>query len=156
MGIFTELSILYSKYRPGKRRRIVISITVSHVRLISDGTPQAFRLENQHPKGRCHAHHLGMHTQTLSRSSKRLKRLISGPSWFSYTSNTTSLCVFLSPTLSIHTYDWLFQDNAALAMIERSADAWEHNQFKDVVVRAANVEMWVIADLTILLAKTIF
>ncbi len=26
-------------------------------------------------------------------------------------------------------------------MIERSADAWEHNQFKDVIVRAANVEM---------------
>jgi hypothetical protein len=33
------------------------------------------------------------------------------------------------------------QDNAALAMIERSADAWEHNQFKEVIVRAANVEM---------------
>jgi len=28
-------------------------------------------------------------------------------------------------------------------MIERSADAWEHNQFKDVIVRVANVEMWV-------------
>jgi len=28
-------------------------------------------------------------------------------------------------------------------MIERSADAWEHNQFKDVIVRAANVEMLV-------------
>jgi clathrin heavy chain len=28
-------------------------------------------------------------------------------------------------------------------MIERSADAWEHNQFKDVVVRVANIEMWV-------------
>ena len=35
------------------------------------------------------------------------------------------------------------QDNAALAMMERSADAWEHNQFKDVVVRVANVEMYV-------------
>lgn len=33
-------------------------------------------------------------------------------------------------------------DNAALAMIERSADAWEHNQFKDVVVRVANVEIY--------------
>lgn len=33
------------------------------------------------------------------------------------------------------------QDNAALAMIERSADAWEHNQFKDVIVRVANIEM---------------
>jgi clathrin heavy chain len=56
----------------------------------------------------------------------------------------------------IHKYLWLFQDNTALAMIERSADAWEHNQFKEVVVRAANVEVWVIADLTIFLAKTIF
>lgn len=27
-------------------------------------------------------------------------------------------------------------------MIERSADAWEHNQFKDVIVRVANVEMY--------------
>ena len=35
------------------------------------------------------------------------------------------------------------EDNAALAMIERSSDAWEHNQFKDVIVRAANVEMQV-------------
>jgi len=30
-------------------------------------------------------------------------------------------------------------------MIERSADAWEHNQFKDVIVRAANVEMLVLS-----------
>ncbi|KAF7798005.1 hypothetical protein EIP86_009215 [Pleurotus ostreatoroseus] len=33
-------------------------------------------------------------------------------------------------------------DNAALAMIERSADAWEHNQFKDVIVRVANIEIY--------------
>ncbi|KAG8994614.1 hypothetical protein FRB94_012647 [Tulasnella sp. JGI-2019a] len=33
-------------------------------------------------------------------------------------------------------------DNAALAMMERSADAWEHNQFKDVIVKAANVEIY--------------
>ena len=37
-------------------------------------------------------------------------------------------------------------DNAALAMIERSADAWEHNQFKDVIVRVANIEMCVDAS----------
>ena len=36
------------------------------------------------------------------------------------------------------------KDNAALAMIERSADAWEHTQFKDVIVRAANVEMYIL------------
>lgn len=28
-------------------------------------------------------------------------------------------------------------------MIERSSDAWEHSQFKDVIVRVANVEMYV-------------
>ena len=28
-------------------------------------------------------------------------------------------------------------------MIERSADAWDHNQFKEVIVRVANVEMYV-------------
>nr|GAT55070.1 predicted protein [Mycena chlorophos] len=27
-------------------------------------------------------------------------------------------------------------------MIERSADAWEHNQFKDVIVRVANIEIY--------------
>jgi clathrin heavy chain len=44
----------------------------------------------------------------------------------------------------------MLQDNAALAMIERSADAWEHNQFKDVIVRAANVEMYVLPRFTLL------
>ena len=28
-------------------------------------------------------------------------------------------------------------------MIERSVDAWDHNQFKEVIVRVANVEMYV-------------
>jgi clathrin heavy chain len=27
-------------------------------------------------------------------------------------------------------------------MMERAADAWEHNQFKDVVVKVANVEIY--------------
>ncbi|KAJ7702492.1 armadillo-type protein [Mycena olivaceomarginata] len=33
-------------------------------------------------------------------------------------------------------------DNAAVAMIEWSADAWEHNQFKNVVVWVANIESY--------------
>ncbi|SGZ23972.1 BQ5605_C023g09673 [Microbotryum silenes-dioicae] len=33
-------------------------------------------------------------------------------------------------------------DNAALAMMERSADAWDHNQFKEVVVKVANIEIY--------------
>lgn len=35
-----------------------------------------------------------------------------------------------------------FKDNAALAIMERAADAWEHNQFKDVIVKVANLEMY--------------
>jgi len=52
---------------------------------------------------------------------------------------------FVSPVLSMRCgslSDNPLQDNAALAMIERSSDAWEHNQFKDVIVRVANVEMY--------------
>lgn len=33
-------------------------------------------------------------------------------------------------------------DNAALAMMERAADAWEHHSFKDVVVKVANLEIY--------------
>lgn len=33
-------------------------------------------------------------------------------------------------------------DNAALAMMERSPDAWEHNQFKEIVVKVANIEIY--------------
>lgn len=48
-------------------------------------------------------------------------------------------------------------DNAALAMMERSADAWEHNQFKEVVVKVANIEIYykvrcAVVTLAILLA----
>lgn len=56
--------------------------------------------------------------------------------------NMTNLCVHPFKSALVFTDDSL-QDNAALAMIERSADAWDHNQFKDVIVRVANVEMWV-------------
>jgi hypothetical protein len=41
-------------------------------------------------------------------------------------------------------------------MIERSADAWEHNQFKDVIVRAANVEMYDFCQYFIPLSFIIF
>ena len=33
-------------------------------------------------------------------------------------------------------------DNAALAMMERASDAWEHNQFKEVIVKVANIEIY--------------
>jgi hypothetical protein len=52
---------------------------------------------------------------------------------------------YIFATISKRSQHFLLQDNAALAMIERYADAWEHNQFKDVIVRAANVEMLVLS-----------
>lgn len=33
-------------------------------------------------------------------------------------------------------------DSAALAMMEHSADAWEHNSFKDIVVKVTNLEIY--------------
>lgn len=33
-------------------------------------------------------------------------------------------------------------DNACLAMMERSADAWEHQSFKDIITKASNVEIY--------------
>jgi clathrin heavy chain len=47
---------------------------------------------------------------------------------------------FMSDHLNVHLMN-IYYDNAALAMIEHSTNAWEHNQFKDVIVRAANIEM---------------
>ena len=41
--------------------------------------------------------------------------------------------------LYCHYDEW---DNAALAMMERAAAAWEHNSFKDIVVKVANLEIY--------------
>ena len=41
--------------------------------------------------------------------------------------------------LYCHDDEW---DNAALAMIERAADAWEHHSFKDIVAKVANLEIY--------------
>ncbi|KAK3077093.1 hypothetical protein LTS18_011230, partial [Coniosporium uncinatum] len=38
-----------------------------------------------------------------------------------------------------HYDEW---DNAALAMMERAADAWDHQTFKDTVVKVANLEIY--------------
>ncbi|KAL7280839.1 hypothetical protein ACG7TL_005783 [Trametes sanguinea] len=91
MGIFTELAILYSKYKPEK--------LMEHLKLFV---------------GRIN----------IPKVIKAAERAHLWPE-----------LVFLYIK-----YDEF--DNAALAMIERSADAWEHNQFKDVVVRVANVEIY--------------
>lgn len=41
--------------------------------------------------------------------------------------------------LYCHYDEW---DNAALAMMERAADAWEHHSFKDIIVKVANLEIF--------------
>ncbi|ETI26937.1 hypothetical protein G647_10036 [Cladophialophora carrionii CBS 160.54] len=41
--------------------------------------------------------------------------------------------------LYCHYDEW---DNAALAMMERAADAWEHHSFKEVIVKTANLEIY--------------
>ena len=41
--------------------------------------------------------------------------------------------------LYCHYDEW---DNAALAMMERAADAWDHASFKDVVIKVANLEIY--------------
>jgi clathrin heavy chain len=33
-------------------------------------------------------------------------------------------------------------DNAAIAMMERASDAWEHQSFKDIIVKVANLEIY--------------
>ncbi|TFK26167.1 clathrin heavy chain 1 [Coprinopsis marcescibilis] len=91
MGIFTELAILLSKYKPAK--------LMEHLKL--------FVARINIPK--------------VIRATEK--------------SHLWPELVFLYIK-----YDEF--DNAALAMIERSADAWEHNQFKDVIVRAANIEIY--------------
>ncbi|KAG8220859.1 hypothetical protein J3R82DRAFT_2354 [Butyriboletus roseoflavus] len=91
MGIFTELSILYSKYRPGKLMEH-LKLFVSRINI-----PKVIRATEK-------AH--------------------------------------LWPELVFLYIKYDEFDNASLAMIERSSDAWEHNQFKDVIVRVANVEIY--------------
>jgi len=41
--------------------------------------------------------------------------------------------------LYCHYDEW---DNAALTMMEKAADAWEHQSFKDIIVKVANLEIY--------------
>ncbi|OCH91028.1 clathrin heavy chain [Obba rivulosa] len=91
MGIFTELAILYGKYKPEKlMEHLKLFVTRINIPKVIKATEKA---------------HL----------------------W---------------PELVFLYIKYDEFDNAALAMIERSADAWEHNQFKDVIVRVANIEIY--------------
>ena len=96
MGIFTELAILYSRYKPEKLMEH-LKLFVSRINI-----PKVIKAAEK-------AH--------------------------------------LWPELVFLYIKYDEFDNAALAMIERSADAWEHNQFKDVIVRVANIEMCVDSSL---------
>ncbi|KAG7563044.1 hypothetical protein FFLO_01476 [Filobasidium floriforme] len=91
MGMFTELSVLYAKYRPEK--------LMEHLKLFYGriNIPKVIKAAEQ-------AH--------------------------------------LWPELVFLYVKYDEYDNAALAMMERAADAWEHNQFKEVVVKVANVEIY--------------
>lgn len=91
MGMFTELAILYTKYKPEK--------VMEHIKLFWG------RIQMPKTIRACEAAHL----------------------W--------PELVFLY----IH-YDEF--DNAALTIMERSADAWDHNEFKTVMVKVANLEIY--------------
>lgn len=91
MGMFTELSILYAKYKPSR--------LMEHLKLFWSriNIPKVIKATEQ--------------------------------------AHLWPELVFLY----VH-YDEF--DNAVLAMMERSADAWDHSQFKDIIVKVANVELY--------------
>ncbi|GAA5893039.1 clathrin heavy chain [Sporobolomyces salmoneus] len=91
MGMFTEISILYAKYKPEQ--------LMEHLKLFWSriNIPKVLRAAEQ--------------------------------------AHLWSELVFLY----VH-YDEF--DNAALAMMERAADAWDHNQFKDIIIKVANIEIY--------------
>ena len=91
MGMFTELAILYSKYKSDK--------LMEHLRLFHSriNMPKAIRA--------CEVAHLW-------------QQLV-----FLYTH-----------------YDEY--DNAALTIMEHSADAWDHGPFKDIILKVSNLEIY--------------
>ncbi|ORY82573.1 putative clathrin heavy chain [Protomyces lactucae-debilis] len=91
MGMFTELAILYTKYKPEK--------VMEHLKLFWG------RIQMPKTIRACEQAHL----------------------W--------PELVFLY----VH-YDEF--DNAALTIMERSADAWEHARFKEIMVKVANLEIY--------------
>jgi len=91
MGMFTELSILYAKYRP--------QALMEHLKL--------FWSRINIPK-------------VISATEK---------------AHLWAELVFLYVK-----YDEF--DNAALQMMDHSADAWDHNQFKEIVVKVTNIEIY--------------
>jgi len=91
MGMFTELAILYSKYR--------MDDLMNHLKLYSNriNTPKVIRA--------CEQNHL----------------------W--------------PELVYLYTHDDEY-DNAANAIMDHSAEAFEHNSFKDVIVKVTNLELY--------------
>lgn len=142
MGMFTELSVLYAKVRlallvflPPKA---VADLTFPFLPLLavqaraSHGAPQALLVAHQCVSARLTslcgpATDLAAISPLPADIPKVLRAAEQAHLW--------SELVFLY----VH-YDEF--DNAALAMMERSAAAWEHNQFKEVIVKVANIEIY--------------
>ena len=91
MGMFTELAILYSKYRPERLME-----------------------------------HLKLFWQRIN-----IPKVI----------RATEAAHLWSELVFLYTHYDEF-DNAALTVMAHSADAWEHAQFKDVIVKVANLEIY--------------
>jgi clathrin heavy chain len=127
MGIFTEPSILLSKYKPAKCKVIVFIQKCQALTTVAV------------------MEHLKLFVSHIN-IPKVIKAVEKAHLWpelvFLYIKYDEFVCTRYE-RLQVAQAEYAFQDNAALAMIERSADALEHNQFKDVIVRAANVEMYV-------------
>lgn len=111
MGMFTELSILYAKYKPER--------LMEHLKLFWSRI-STFPLSD-------FSNSQKLNTLPCTDIPKVLRAAEQAHLW--------SELVFLY----VH-YDEF--DNAALAMMERAADAWDHNQFKEIVVKVANIEIY--------------
>jgi len=105
MGMFTELAVLYTKYRPEK--------TDEHLRLF---------------------------WQRLN-----IPKVIRG---------CENACLWKEMVFLYENYEEF--DNAALSMMEHSADAWDHDHFKTLIVKVGNLEIYYKVDIASLGSSLIF
>ncbi|KAI0164895.1 clathrin heavy chain-like protein [Xylariaceae sp. FL1272] len=92
--------------------------------------------------------HMGMFTELgIALSKYRPERLMEHIKLFWARMNLPKLIraceeANLWPELVFCYYHYDEFDNAALAVMERAANSWEHQQFKDIVVKVANLEIY--------------
>jgi hypothetical protein len=94
VGIFTELSILLSNYRPVKRKWLEWQSDKLLTVLFSSGTSKTLRCMHQHSQGEFHIFSVcesSYQIVCLYRSLKRPKKRISGLNLYSSTSNMMNL-----------------------------------------------------------------